>query len=73
MSAAASDEGRAVGREGEAAEIESQTDRHETRLEYDPTSRVPIPVVIVWICALIGLGAYTVIWLLPELSLWGRP
>jgi hypothetical protein len=72
MSAAASDAKAEAGGLG-APELESQTDRAETRLEYDPTSKVPIPVVMVWICALVGLGAYTVTWLLPDLQTWGAP
>ena len=67
MSAAASDQ------EKPGAQVESQADRFETLIEYDPTSRVPIVVVVVWVCALIGLGTYAVTLLLPDLALWGKP
>ena len=52
--------------------VESTTDRHETLLVYDPSSKVPIPVVLVWICALIGLGTYMVTLYLPDLALWAK-
>jgi hypothetical protein len=61
------------GGAGTVPQVESQTDRHETLIEYDHTAKVPLPVALVWICALIGLGAYTIVWLLPELALWGAP
>jgi hypothetical protein len=54
-------------------EIEDASDRKESIIAYDPTSRVPIVVVLVWVCALVGLGAYTITWLLPELALRGKP
>jgi hypothetical protein len=57
----------------EVPEIEDAGDRKESLIQYDPTSKVPIVVVLVWVCALVGLGAYTITWLLPELALWGKP
>ncbi len=53
--------------------IESQGDRFETLMEYDPKSKVPFAVVLVWACALIGLGTYTVTLYFPDLALWGSP
>jgi len=50
--------------------VESETDEHETLIEYNPTSKMPIPVVLVWVCALIGLGVYGVTLYLPDLTLW---
>ncbi len=73
MSAVASEAKQAAAQAAEPPEIESQDDSHESRIEYDPTSKVPLPVALVWICALVGLGAYTIVWLLPELQLWGAP
>lgn len=52
--------------------VESDTDRHETLLVYDPSGRLPIPVMLVWICAFIGLGAYMITLYLPELALWEK-
>ena len=53
--------------------VESETDQHETILQYDPTSKMPLPVVLVWICAFVGLGAYMVTLYLPDLALWAQP
>lgn len=58
--------------EGLAPMLESETDRHETKLEYDATSKVPIPVVLVWICALFGLGVYLITLYLPDLAAWTK-
>jgi hypothetical protein len=49
-----------------------ESDTHETRLEYDPTGRLPIPVVLVWVCALVGLAVYAVALYLPDLALWAK-
>lgn len=74
MSAAASETKDVVAGPAEAPpELESSTDRRETRLEYDPSAKVPLPVALVWICALVGLGAYAVTWFLPDLARWGAP
>ena len=54
-------------------QIESEQDRFETLIEYEPSSKLPAPVVLVWLCALIGLGAYLVSFYLPDLALWGKP
>jgi hypothetical protein len=53
--------------------VESETDRHETILVYDPSAKMPLAVILVWVCALIGLGTYTVTLLFPDLALWGKP
>ena len=58
--------------EGLPPMVESETDEHETRLLYDPSSRLPIPVVLVWICAVLGLGAYMITLYLPDLALWQK-
>lgn len=50
--------------------IESDDDRFETQLEYGKDAKLPIPVVLVWLCAVIGLGAYMVNLYVPELALW---
>jgi hypothetical protein len=55
------------------AQIESQGDRFETQLEYDPKGRLPLPVALVWVCAIVGLGAYAVTLYFPDLALWGKP
>jgi hypothetical protein len=52
---------------------EHNSDLYETRMEYDPTAKVPIIIVLVWICAIIGFAAYLGVYLFPELSLWGKP
>jgi hypothetical protein len=57
---------------GEDLESMMESDTHETRLEYDPTGKLPMPVVLVWICALVGLGAYAVVLYLPDLALWAK-
>jgi hypothetical protein len=57
----------------EPREIEDAGDRSESLIEYDPTSKVPIVVALVWVCAVVGLGAYAIMWLFPELALWGKP
>ncbi len=55
---------------GHPTMVESDTDRHETHLVYDPSSRIPLPVILVWVCAVIGLGTYLVTLYLPDLALW---
>jgi hypothetical protein len=50
--------------------VESETDEHETLIEYNPTSKMPLAVILVWICALVGLGTYMVTLYLPDLALW---
>ena len=52
-------------------QVESQADRFETVLEYEPSAKLPAAVVVVWCCALIGLGAYAVNFYFPDLALWG--
>lgn len=59
--------------EAPGPQIESQRDRFETVLEYEPDTKLPVPVVLVWICALIGLGAYCVTLYFPDLALWRGP
>jgi hypothetical protein len=49
-----------------------ESDAHETILPYDPTGKLPIPVVLVWLCALVGLGVYAVTLYLPDLALWAK-
>jgi len=58
--------------EGLVPMVESTTDRHETLLVYDPSSKVPWAVVLVWVCALIGLGTYLVTLYLPDLAAWSK-
>jgi hypothetical protein len=63
----------AAAEEAPGPMVESQGDRFETLMEYDPKSKVPFAVVLVWACALIGLGTYTVTLYFPYLALWGSP
>jgi hypothetical protein len=56
--------------EAPGPQVESQHDRFETVLEYEPNAKMPVPVVLVWACAMIGLGTYAVSFYVPELSLW---
>jgi len=66
-------EAKAAPAEAPGAQVESQQDRFETLLEYTPNAKLPAAVVLVWVCALVGLGAYTVTWYFPDLALWGGP
>jgi hypothetical protein len=59
--------------EAPGPQIESQQDRFETVLEYEPSAKMPVPVVLVWACALIGLGTYAVTFYFPDLTLWHGP
>ncbi len=52
---------------------EHASDRYETLMEYDPSAKVPIIIVLVWICAIIGFAAYLGTYLFPDLALWGSP
>ncbi len=54
-------------------QVESDQDRFETILQYEPSAKVPVPVMLVWMCALVGLGTYLVTLYLPDLALWGKP
>jgi hypothetical protein len=54
-------------------QIESDRDRFETLIEYQPDAKLPAPVILVWLCALIGLGMYVVTFYLPDLAAWGKP
>lgn len=59
--------------EGSEPLLESDKDSHETLMTYGPSSRMPIPVIAVWVCALAGLFAYMLSFYYPDLALWGRP
>jgi hypothetical protein len=52
---------------------EHASDLYETRMEYDPSAKVPIIVILIWICAIIGFVAYMAVYLFPDLALWGNP
>ena len=39
-------------------------------MAYDPNAHVPFVVIGVWVCALIGLGAYFVTYYVADLSKW---
>ena len=54
-------------------QVESDQDRFETLIEYEPQSKLPAPVILVWLCALVGLGTYLVKLYVPDLALWGAP
>jgi hypothetical protein len=70
MSAVASD---AKPAQEPGPQVESDGDRFETLIEYEPSAKVPKTVMLVWLCAVVGLGAYLVNLYLPELALWGKP
>ena len=53
--------------------VESATDSHETKMAYDPSSRIPILVVLVWICAFTSLGIYCASFYFPDLAAWRAP
>ncbi len=53
--------------------VESNTDRHETLMAYDPSSRIPILVVLVWVCAFTSLGIYCASYYFPDLAAWRAP
>jgi hypothetical protein len=59
--------------EAPGPQVESQEDRFETVLEYEPDAKLPAAVVLVWACALIGLGAYAMTLYFPDLALWTSP
>ncbi|MFO0763013.1 MAG: hypothetical protein U0359_41640 [Byssovorax sp.] len=56
-----------------AAGEEHPSDRYETPMEYDPTAKVPVVIVLVWSCAIIGFISYMAVYLFPDLALWGNP
>ena len=33
-----------------------------------PGARLPIPVMLIWVCAFAGLAAYTASWFVPSLA-----
>jgi hypothetical protein len=53
--------------------VESASDLHETWMTYDPSSRVPRFVVVVWVGAMIGLCIYLAMFYFADLGRWGRP
>lgn len=50
---------------------ESARDEHETHMTYDATGRLPWFVVVLWVSALCGLGAYFMRYLVADLRQWG--
>jgi hypothetical protein len=57
---------------GEASHPLVESDGAETAMTYGPNANVPIVVIAVWICAMLGLGAYAVLYYVPDLSKWWR-
>jgi hypothetical protein len=53
--------------------IEPDDDAVGTKMAYDPTGKMPFLVTVVWVCALVGLAAYTMTYLFPDLGRWGKP
>jgi hypothetical protein len=53
--------------------VESTNDHHETKMAYDPSSRIPILVVLVWVCAFTSLGIYGASFYFPDLAAWRAP
>jgi hypothetical protein len=41
------------------------------RLALQPT-KLPVPVILLWVCALAGLAVYTASWYVPSLAQLGR-
>lgn len=56
--------------EGAAPLVESSSDSAETLMTYDPNAHVPIVVIAVWACAMLGLGAYALVYFVPDLKQW---
>lgn len=52
--------------------VESASDSDETVMEYDPNAHVPIVVIAVWVCAMIGLAIYSIFYYLPDLQKWAH-
>lgn len=50
-----------------------ESDQHATEIPYEPGSRVPRLLVAFWVVALTALAVYTIIYLVPDLRLWGVP
>lgn len=55
---------------GGAPQVESTCDSAETLMTYDPNAHVPIVVIAVWAFAMLGLGAYALIYFVPDLKQW---
>lgn len=53
--------------------LESEGDTHETTMAYDPSSSLPILVVLVWVVALGSLGLYAASFYFPDLAAWRAP
>jgi hypothetical protein len=53
--------------------VEHPSDLYETALEYDHTSKMPVLVLVVWVCAILGFLAYMAVYFVPDLALWGKP
>ncbi len=57
----------------ENALVEDKTDEHETKMAYQPGTHLPLYVVGIWACALVGLGIYFFMHYLGDLQKWGAP
>lgn len=57
--------------EAPGPQVESEHDRFETLITYSPNAKLPVAVALIWVCALIGLGAYSARFYFPDLALWG--
>lgn len=53
--------------------LESPEDTHETPMAYDPLARVPLLVILVWVCAFTCLAIYAVSFYYPDLAAWRQP
>lgn len=53
--------------------LESQSDAHETKMTYDPSSGVPVLVILVWVCAFVCLAIYGISFYYPDLAAWRKP
>lgn len=63
----------AEAEDGPAVLTESVKDDHETTMAYDPSSRIPLLVVLVWVCAFTSLGIYCASFYFPDLAAWRAP
>lgn len=55
------------------AERFDEDEARGTRMGYDPTSRAPWWWFAIWAGFLVGLVAYYVVHLVPDLKAWGWP
>lgn len=52
--------------------IEDQRDRHETWMIYGEGHKFPRIVALVWVVAMVSLGAYLFLYAVPDFAKWGK-